>query len=272
MPAVVRRNGAFRRAVLLSAIFHVTLFSVLALSPSLPLSHKPGLIHYIPLNLGGLGGSGGRGGSGGSGGAPASTTTLEATPLPAQAQKPSLRDLTVPQNVKPEGPSSKLRYPVEKPKKEPKAKKPKAASISEPPAFSKTNPAGAAGTTGGTGGSGVRIGVGGPGGGGSGYDSQVGLSNFPYTYYLQAVTDRISANWFTSLVDPGVRGNFQTVVYFKILRNGQTTDISVKESSGVESLDMSAIRAIQRSTPFPPLPSDYDQEYLGIFLIFEHSK
>ncbi len=268
MPAVVRKNGAFRRAVLASVIFHVTLFTLLALSPSLPLTHKPGLIHYIPLNLGGLSGGGGRGGSGGG---PASTTTLEPTPLPAQVQKPSLRDLTVPQNIKPEGPSSKLRYPVEKPKKEPKAKKPKAASISEPPAFSRTNPAGPAGAAGGTGGSGIRIGLGGPGGG-SGYDSQVGLSNFPYTYYLQAVTDRISANWFTSLVDPGVRGNFQTVVYFKILRNGQTTDISIKESSGVESLDLSALRSIQRSTPFPPLPTDYDQDYLGIFLIFEHSK
>ena len=38
MPAVVRRNGAFRRAVLLSAIFHVSLFTLLALSPSLPLT------------------------------------------------------------------------------------------------------------------------------------------------------------------------------------------------------------------------------------------
>jgi TonB family protein len=267
MPAVIRRkNGAFRRAVLLSAVFHVTLFTLLALSPSLPLTRKTGLIHYIPLSLGGLGGGGGQGGGGG----PASTTTLEPTPLPA-AKKPSLRDLTVAQNIKPEGPSSKLRYPVEKPKREPKAKKPKAASITEPPAFSKTNPAGAAESSGGTGGSGVRIGLGGPGGG-SGYDSQVGLSNFPYTYYLQAVTDRISANWFTSLVDPGVRGNFQTVVYFKILRNGRTTDASIKESSGIESLDLSALRAIQRSTPFPPLPSDYNQEYLGIFLIFEHNK
>ncbi len=263
MPAVARRNGAFRRAVLISAVFHIALLSLIALSPSLPLTSKPGLIHYIPLSLGGLSG----GGSGGSGG-PGSRSSLVPTPLP-QSQKPSLRDLTVPQNIKPEGPASKMRYPVEKPKREPKAKKPKAASISEPSAFSRTNPEGPGSSSGA--GSGVRIGLGGPGGG-SGYDSQVGLSDFPYTYYLQAITDRISANWFTSLVDPRVQGNFQTLVYFKIMRNGQVTDTSIKESSGVESLDLSALRAVQRSTPFPPLPSDYDQDYLGIFLIFEHSK
>ena len=262
MPAVVRKNGAFRRAIVISAIFHITLFTVIALAPSIPLRSKTGLIHYIPLNLGGLAG----GGTSGGGGSLKSPTPAPPPP-PAEGKKPTLRDLTVPQNIKPEGPASKMRHPVEKPKKDSKPKREKTASISEPPAFSRTNPAG----SGGSGGSGVRIGLGGPGGG-SGYDSQVGLSNFPYTYYLQAVTDRISANWFTSLVDPGVRGDFQTVVYFKIMRSGQTTEISIKESSGVESLDLSALRAIQRSTPFPPLPSDYDQDYLGIFLIFEHSK
>lgn len=265
MPAVIRKNGGFRRAILFSAVFHITLFTVIALAPSIPLRPKAGLIHYIPLNLGGLAGGGPSGGGG--------SLKSFAPPAPsAEAKKPTLRDLTVPQNIKPEGPASKLRHPVEKPKRESKPKKEKTASISEPPAFSRANPAGAPGSSGGeTGGSGVRIGLGGPGGG-SGYDSQVGLSNFPYTYYLQAVTDRISANWFTSLVDPGVRGDFQTVVYFKIQRSGQTTDISIKESSGVESLDLSALRAVQRSTPFPPLPTDYDQDYLGIFLIFEHSK
>jgi len=265
MTAVARRNGAFRKAVLVSAVFHVALFVLIAVSPSLPGSSRKGLISYIPLSLGGLPGGGGGGRNG-------SVTSPAPAPPPAEAKKPSLRDLTVPQKVQPETPQSKLRYPSEKPKREPKSKKEKQAVLSEASPAAKAGQPGVVGSQG-PGGSGVRIGLGGPGqGSGSGYDSQIGLSNFPYTYYLQAVTDRISANWFTSLVDPGIQGNFQTVVYFKILRNGQTTDVSVKESSGVESLDLSAMRAVQRSTPFPPLPSDYNQDYLGIFLIFEHSK
>ncbi len=258
MTAVVRRNGAFHKAVLLSAIIHAALFILIVLSPSLPGSSPRGLIHYIPLSLGGLPGGGSGGGK------------LRA---PAEAKKPSLRDLTLPEKVKPEEPQAKLRYPEDKPKKEPKSKAEKRASISQPASDTKSSSSGISSNQGGsTGGSGIRIGLGEPGGGGSGYDSQIGLSSFPYTYYLQAVSDRISSNWFTSLVDPGVKGNYQSVVYFKILRNGQTTDLSIKESSGLESLDLSALRAIQRSTPFPPLPSDYDQDYLGIFLIFEHSK
>lgn len=267
MTAVVRRNGAFRKALLLSAVFHIGLFILIVLSPSLPGSSSKGLIHYIPLSLGGLPGGGGGGGGGGV------QTSPAPAPVQAEAKKPMLKDLTVPSKVQAEEPASKLRYPAEKSKKGTKAKKAKQASIADTTPASKTGQQGS-GPVQGAGGSGVRIGLGGPGsgGGGSGYDSQIGLSNFPYTYYLQAVSDRISANWFTSLVDPGIKGNFQTVVYFKIQRSGQTTDISVKESSGVESLDLSAMRAVQRSTPFPPLPPDYDQDYLGIFLIFEHSK
>jgi TonB family protein len=256
-----RKNGVFRRAVVLSVVFHAALLALIALSPTLPGSSRKGLIHYIPLSLGGLPGGGGGGSSGA--GAPS-------VPPQAEAKKPSLRDLTLPEKVKPEEPASQLRYPADKPKKDADSKPDKRSSISQPSPDAKDSTGAASGQAGG-GGSGLRIGLG-DAGGGSDYDSQIGLSSFPYTYYLQAVSDRISSNWFTSLVDPGVRGNFQTVVYFRILRNGQAADVGIKESSGLESLDLSAVRAVRRSVPFPPLPTDYDQDYLGIFLIFEHSK
>ncbi len=67
-------------------------------------------------------------------------------------------------------------------------------------------------------------------------------------------------------------GTFQTQVFFKIYRNGQISDLKVENSSGIQALDLSALRAIQTSAPFPPLPSEYDGQYLGLHLIFEHSK
>src|SRR4030042_5480288 len=88
-----RKNGVFRRAVVLSVVFHAALFALIALSPTLPGSSRKGLIHYIPLSLGGLPGGGGGGSSGG--GAPS-------VPPQADAKKPSLRDLTLPEKVKPE--------------------------------------------------------------------------------------------------------------------------------------------------------------------------
>ena len=254
----------FKRAMAYSAVFHAVLFTMIALSPSLPKPGKKGMIHYV--SFGGFPGGGGGPGGGGAAAKPA---------VRAPAKKETLRDLTVASKVKPQVKPA-MTYPVDKPKKDRTDKDPKKAAIAKPPADAA--PAGATETAGQTAsgaGSGVRIGLGeGTGGGGlgSGYGDQIGLSDFPYQYYLQIISDRVSSSWFTALVDPGVAGTYFTTVYFKILRNGQISDLKVKESSGIASLDMSAQRAIQISAPFPPLPSDYDGAYLGIHLIFEHSK
>jgi TonB family protein len=258
----------FKRAMVTSAVFHAVLFTMIALSPSLPKPGKTGMIHYI--SFGGFPGGGGGPGGGGAASKPA---------VQAPAKKETLRDLTVASKVKPQVKPS-MTYPVDKPKKDRIDKDPKKAAITKPqPDAAPAGTTAAAGARDGAGqtgaGSGVRIGLGegtGSSGLGSGYGDQIGLSDFPYQYYLQIISDRVSSSWFTALVDPGVAGTFYTTVYFKILRNGQIAELKVKESSGIASLDMSAQRAIQISAPFPPLPSDYDGAYLGIHLIFEHSK
>lgn len=259
----------FKRAMVYSGVFHAVLFSLIALSPSMPKPGNKGMVHYI--SFGGF-----PGGGGGKGGGP------KAAAVQAPAKKETLRDLTVASKIKPQAKPS-MTYPVDKPKKDGAAKDPKKAAITKPrpdagAPTAAAAPAGSrdsAGQSGSGAGSGVRIGLGdgtGGGGFGSGYGDQIGLSDFPYQYYLQIISDRVSSSWFTALVDPGVAGTFYTTVYFKILRNGQVAELKVKESSGIASLDMSAQRAIQISAPFPPLPSDYDGAYLGIHLIFEHSK
>jgi len=252
-----------------SVTAHVVLFAILIASPRLPKPSPKGVIHYIPLNFAGGGGGGGRQG----GSKPALGTT--------EIKKQTLRDLTTPQKLK-ETPKSSLRFPVDKPKKEPKKKSDKQAVITKPDASAKASTAkesesggGAGGKPGSGQGSGLTIGAGGPGfgeGTGSGLAGQIGLSNFPYQYYTQIIRDRISSNWFTSLVDPGVEGTLQTAVYFRIFRNGTISNVEVRESSGVRAFDSSAVRAIMNSAPFPPLPADYDEQYLGIILIFENTK
>ena len=249
----------FKRTLIFSAAAHLVLIALIAASPRFPGSGRTGMIRYIPLDLSGLsGGSGGR----------------RAGPPPVEIKKVSLRDLTTLQNMTVE-PKSGPRYPVDKPGRDKKAQAEKKTAISQPQPGTKSKPSGSASDSSSSGGygSGVRIGGSGEGFGlGTDYSSQIGLADFPYTYYLQIITDRVSSNWFTSLVDPGVQGQFQSVVYFKIYRNGQISEVKVQESSGLRSLDLSAIRAVQRSAPLPPLPNDYGKDYLGIYLIFEHSK
>lgn len=248
---------SFRLAVILSLIAHLGLFLLISVSPSLPKSSKKGMIHYV--NLISLPGGGGGSESEGN----EVETTLE--------KRETLRDLATPQQLQ-EHPTSSLRHPVDQPEKERKPKKEKKAVIRQPQRGDSSKEKSKGGTGSGPG-AGLRIGLGkGPGLGGSGYSSQIGLSTFPFTYYLQIIMDRVSANWFTSLVDPGVSGSFHTTVYFKIYKNGQISSVEVEESSGIRSLDLSAVRAIHSSSPFPPLPKEYEDEFLVIHLIFEHSK
>lgn len=272
MIALARSSASFKKAVILSFTVHLAFFLFILLSPHLQKSSRGEMIHYVEL-MSFPGGGGGGGGSSGEGGG--AEEKLAETAL---QKRETLRDLTTPQKLQQEA-APTLRHPVEKPEKETRIKKEKKAAIQKQP--SGTREATASSTKGkGTGqGSGVRLGSGGPGAGpgigsgtGSTYSSQIGLSNFPFTYYLQIIIDRVSSNWFTSLVDPGTTGSFQSTVHFRIYKNGQISEPKIEESSGIRSLDLSALRAIKSSAPFPPLPKAYEDEYLGIYLIFEHSK
>ena len=279
-PARQALPQAFKRAVIISAVLHVGLFVLVIVSPSFSRSRAPkGLVQYV--NFMGGGGGGGTGGGGTGGGA--TTVVPKAEPLPP-AKKPALRDLTVPSKLK-TAPTSSLTHPVDKPKTAKKKAPDKTSAISKPEPAAPTaadavNASAAAATSGsgfglrfGTGGgSGPGTGGGTGGGTGAGAGDPFGVAGFPFQFYLQMISDKITANWFQALVDPGVGGLLQTQVYFRIYKNGTISDVKIDVSSGVESFDLSARRAIQAESPFAALPTEYDGQYLGITLVFEHAK
>jgi len=51
------------------------------------------------------------------------------------------------------------------------------------------------------------------------------------------------------------QGNIETVINAKILRNGTVVDVGFERKSGNRYFDDSAIRAIKKASPLPPLPS-----------------
>jgi TonB family protein len=273
MATITQEHRSFKRADRLSITVHVMLIILIVISPYLPKSSKKGMVHYV--NVISIPGGGGGGGGGSPGGGAKAETKLAATEVPPRE---SLRDLTTPQKLKQENPAA-LRHPTEKPKKEKKRPSEKKDVIQKVPKTSAkdsaTSQADSSQTGSGTG-SGVPIGIGEGAGSGVGFGSefsgQIGLSSFPFTYYLQVVHTRTSSNWYTSQISPGVAGEFHTTVSFKIFRSGQISNPEIKERSGIRALDLSAIRAIHSSAPFPPLPQDYEGDYLGITLIFWHKK
>ena len=166
-----------------------------------------------------------------------------------------------------------LTHPVDKPQRDnkPKAEKKGVIQKAQPDTTDKTTSSSTSTSSGDGSGVGSRVGFGGGDGFGGGY-GQIGLSNFPYTYYLQAIQDKISSNWVTALIRSGAIGNLASEASFKIYRNGRISDPEILTSSGNQTMDLSAIRAIRNSSPFPPLPRDYEDEYLIVRLIFEHAK
>lgn len=257
MIALSKSNPVFKKAVVFSFTAHLAFFLFILLSPNLQKSSRGETIHYVELISFPDGGDGGK-------------EKIVETTLP---KRETLRDLTTPQKLQQETMPT-LKHPVEKPKKETRTKKEKKTVIQKQSTGTRAAEADSAKGKGTGPGSGIRLssGLGSSSDTVSEFSSQIGLSNFPFTYYLQIIIDRVSNNWFTSLVDPGVSGNFQATVHFKIYKNGQISELKIEESSGIRSLDLSALRAIQTSAPFPPLPGAYEDEYLGIYLIFEHSK
>ena len=155
-----------------------------------------------------------------------------------------------------------------------KGTNPDPASMGKAPVASKgVNPAanptpGAAGK--GTGGS-VGEGTGIPGLKASGgVEGGVGLigdleGNFPFTWYLQQIQNRITGNW-NRISD--AQGRVQ--IYFRIRRDGSLEAVRVESPSGNAMLDQSALLAVRRSDPLPRLPESFEGQALGVRFWFTY--
>lgn len=92
-----------------------------------------------------------------------------------------------------------------------------------------------------------------------------GTGNFPYTWYIHSLRKKLDSNWNISLVS-GRRIFTQAV--FTIAKDGAVKDPDIEESSGNEVFDRAALRAIENSHPFPPLPEDFPEPELRVHVRF----
>ena len=89
------------------------------------------------------------------------------------------------------------------------------------------------------------------------------VSDFPYAWYLQAVTRKIQERW----EGRGIDGR-QPEVIFAIGKDGQLRRLEVGKTSGNPAYDQLAMRAIRDATPFPNLPDGFEKPTLTIGLQF----
>jgi periplasmic protein TonB len=93
-----------------------------------------------------------------------------------------------------------------------------------------------------------------------------------YAYYVRVIQQKVSENWLKYEVDPGITTAQRVYVTFDIARDGHPFNVQVEQSSGVPSLDQSAVRAVQRIDTFGPLPQDYSGNKVSVEFWFDYSK
>ena len=78
--------------------------------------------------------------------------------------------------------------------------------------------------------------------------------------YLEEMHKQISGKW----QPPAVNKDSEVVLRFTILKNGHVIDESVLQSSGDKEVDESALTALRKSSPLPPLPLSFTKNQVTV--------
>lgn len=85
--------------------------------------------------------------------------------------------------------------------------------------------------------------------------------------YLTQITKIVRQNWYSLMppeVYPPILKQGKLAIEFVILKDGKVSGIAVRTSSGDVPLDRAAWGSITASTPFPPLPTEFPGQILGL--------
>ena len=108
--------------------------------------------------------------------------------------------------------------------------------------------------------------------GGFGFTGGGGDFGSRYAWYVKVVQQKVSENWLKYEVDPRISDAQRVYVTFDVMRDGHPANVQVEQSSGVPSLDQSAVRAIQRIDTFGPLPPDYSGNKVSVEFWFDYKR
>jgi len=108
--------------------------------------------------------------------------------------------------------------------------------------------------------------------GGFGFTGGGGDFGSRYAWYVRVVQQKVSENWLKYEVDPRITEARRVYLTFDIARDGRPGNVEVEQSSGVPSLDQSAVRALQRIDTFGPLPSDYAGNKVSVEFWFDYKR
>lgn len=92
-----------------------------------------------------------------------------------------------------------------------------------------------------------------------------------FGWYTDVVARKVHQAW-QSEVNPSVSSAKRVYILFDISRSGTPSNVRVEQSSGIPSLDQSAVRALQRIDTFGPLPQGYNGSYVSVEFWFDYRR
>ena len=98
----------------------------------------------------------------------------------------------------------------------------------------------------------------------------INTKSFKYMSYFSGIKEKIEWAWVYPQ-EAQQRGQMGVLTLtFTILRDGSLKTVKLVRSSGFQSLDQAAIRAVRDAADFGPMPSSWDDEELTILANFEY--
>ena len=91
-------------------------------------------------------------------------------------------------------------------------------------------------------------------------------NNVDYQLYMKKMQKKIKKNWHP----PRENNRNKVVVLFKITKAGELLDIKIINSSGSKEMEEAAIKAIQLTAPFDPLPDKCKEDSVDINFTFDY--
>jgi len=98
-----------------------------------------------------------------------------------------------------------------------------------------------------------------------------GFMSIKHKMYYNLIWQRIRNAWV--LPEEVLRGkkDLETIIAIRIAKDGQIVDIQFEKKSGNAYLDESAMRAIKKANPLPPLPPGFEEDKFDVGVRFTPS-
>jgi protein TonB len=89
-----------------------------------------------------------------------------------------------------------------------------------------------------------------------------------FAYYVQAIQQKVAQQWYTGMLDPQATGH-RVYITFQVERDGSPSHIQVAQRSGDNTLDQTALSAVQHIDTFGPLPDGYAGNHINVTYYFD---